>query len=130
MGEWYGEELAKAMMPDLIIPVPLHKSKYRKRGYNQSHHIALGLASAFPESEIRSDIILRKKRTTTQTSKGKLERWQNMDNVYSDVREDITDKTILVVDDVITTGATVGMFCDKLIEAGARSIHIACMARR
>lgn len=129
VGAWYGPELSRVMSPDLIIPIPIHVSKKRKRGYNQSFYFAEGLSKSFPNSEVREDLILRQKQTSSQTSKSKIERWVNLDNVYSDVTEDLSGRSVLVVDDVITTGATVGMLCDKLKEANVQSIDIVCIAR-
>lgn len=130
LGVEYGRTLSTFIEPDIIVPVPIHKKKLRKRGYNQSLGFANGLASCFNDAEVREDLILRTKNTATQTRKNKLSRWQNVDNIYSDVKEDLTGKVVLVVDDVITTGATVGMLCDKLVAANSSSIHVLCIARR
>ncbi len=130
LGAEYGRTLSTFLNPDIIVPVPIHKKKLSKRGYNQSLGFANGLASCFEESEVRDDLIYRIKNTATQTRKNKLSRWQNVDNIYSEVKEDLEGKVVAIVDDVITTGATVGMLCDKLVEANASAIHILCIARR
>lgn len=127
MGKWYAHDLA-VLDIDFILPVPLHKSKLRKRGYNQSESFAIGIAN-FLEMEVNTSLIKRKKETATQTKKTKVERWKNLENVYSEIDVDLTDISVLVVDDVITTGATVGMLCSRLVEANVSSIHIACIAR-
>jgi ComF family protein len=127
MGTWYGHDLS-VLDIDFIIPVPLHKSKLRKRGYNQSESFATGLAKVL-EKEVNNSLIKRNMATMTQTKKSKVERWKNLDNVYSDVEEDLTGRSVLVVDDVITTGATIGMLCSRLVEANVKTIHIACIAR-
>ncbi len=130
LGELFGNTISDQLDPDIVIPVPIHKKKLRKRGYNQSLGFAKGLASCFERAEVREDLIFRTKNTQTQTRKNKLSRWINVDNIYSDTREDLDGKTVVIVDDVITTGATVGMLCDKLKEANANEIHVLCIARR
>ncbi len=127
MGVWYAQDL-KELPFDLIIPVPLHKSKLRKRGYNQSESIAEGIAEV-TDKKIDSSIVSRTVATMTQTRKTKVERWTNLENVYSDIKEDLSDVSVLVVDDVITTGATIGMLCSRLVEADVKQIHIASIAR-
>ena len=126
LGEWFAPELSHLSI-DMIIPVPLHKSKQKRRGYNQSECIADGLSKVLNlpiEKSIEREVF-----TETQTKKSKVKRWSNMENVYSIPQIDLSDLSVLVVDDVITTGATVGMLCDRLIEANVRDIHIAAIAR-
>ena len=129
LGSWFATDLTKMGMDvDFIVPVPLHKSKKRKRGFNQSECIAEGLSETL-EIPIELDLVTRIVATKSQTKKSKVQRWRNLENVYSKVGQDLSSKSILVVDDVITTGATIGMLCDRLVEANAESIHIACIAR-
>ena len=91
---------------DFIIPVPLHYHKQAKRGYNQSEYIAEGFAKVFNAS-LRTDIIIAKHHHDSQTHKGIYERWLNTQGIY-EVRDSeiLKDKHVLIVDDVITTGAT------------------------
>ena len=127
LGQWFAPHFGELEI-DLIIPVPLHKSKLRKRSYNQSERIGTGIANEL-EVEMRTDLAIRQKATQTQTRKTKAERWVNLENVYSEIKEDLSGLSILVVDDVITTGATVGMLCQRLVEAGVDAIHVASIAR-
>jgi ComF family protein len=91
---------------DYIIPVPLHLRKLRKRGYNQSAFFANGLAFSLTVP-VLNHILLRSKNTETQTQKSKLERLQNLENAFKTKDgQIITNKNILIVDDVLTTGAT------------------------
>lgn len=129
MGLLYGVDLCQAINPDIIIPVPLHKVRLKKRGYNQSSGFARGLCESFENSVVREDLIHRIKNTQSQTRNNKISRWTNVENIYSDSSESLEEVSVLVVDDVITTGATVGMLCSKLKKAGASSIHVACIAR-
>ncbi|MEO9482871.1 MAG: phosphoribosyltransferase family protein [Ekhidna sp.] len=127
LGQWFSDSLRKLDV-DFIIPVPLHKSKIRQRAYNQSEQIARGIASAL-DIQLRSDLVIRNVATQTQTMKSKAERWLNVENVYSDIKEDLSGQSVMVVDDVITTGATVGMLCQRLVAANVATIHIASIAR-
>lgn len=113
---------------DLIIPVPLHSDRLRKRGYNQSECFADGLAegSGLP---VNTRSLIRSKATETQTAKHRFERYMNMENVFT-VKEPeaVYSKKILLVDDVITTGSTLISCAEKLIASGAASINIAAIA--
>lgn len=113
---------------DLIIPVPLHPSRKRKRGYNQSAKFAEGLSQklSVPFSD---GILSRKIKTETQTKKSKLNRWQNVSEVFQ-VKDPHTvkGKRILLVDDVITTGATIEACAHVLKQNGCAEISIVCIA--
>ncbi|MDX5348118.1 MAG: ComF family protein, partial [Hymenobacteraceae bacterium] len=131
LGNWYGQSLKQsgyAAAFDVVIPVPLHKSKLRKRGYNQSEYYAKGLANAL-DIELNSSCIKRTSNSSTQTSKNRLERWENVDKIFT-----VTDATavkgkrVLLVDDVITTGATLEACATALIEAGCAEISIGAIA--
>ncbi len=131
LGEVYGYELKKAGYQnefDLIVPVPLHSSRKRKRGYNQSSKFAQGLSN---ELEIPWDesISLRNASTSTQTKKTKQERWENVKDVF-DIQQSaaIKNKRVLLVDDVITTGATIEACGVHLIEGGCSELSVACIA--
>lgn len=110
MGEQLGHDLAT--QPDFshfdaIIPVPLHPSKLRKRGYNQSEMIARGLSRAL-KVPIDKKTLYRKVYTETQTRKSRIERWENVSNVFeADPMKILNGKHVLLVDDVLTTGATI-----------------------
>ena len=131
LGNVYGDRMIDANLAgayDLIIPVPLHPSRKRKRGYNQSAKFAEGLAQklGIPFSD---DLLRRKVKTETQTRKTKLNRWQNVAEVFEIKSQDlIQGKKILLVDDVVTTGATLEACGNFLLEAGCASLSIACLA--
>lgn len=127
LGKWFAPALSQLSI-DMVVPVPLHKSKLRKRTYNQSEQVGKGIAKEL-DVQLRTNLLERRVATQTQTSKSKAERWINMENVYSEVSEDLSGQSVMVVDDVITTGATVGMLCQRLMESNVREIHIASVAR-
>jgi ComF family protein len=131
LGELYGARLLQtdqAASVDLIVPIPLHPSRQRKRGYNQSACFAAGLASALhiPYSE---KAVVRTIKTITQTRKTRLERWENVQNVFRvNVSREIAGRNLLLVDDVVTTGATLEACVRALTDAGCGQIRIACIA--
>lgn len=131
LGKAYGRELAESQLIgeiDLIVPVPLHRTRLRKRGYNQSAWFAKGLSEALqvPWDET---ISIRTKATTTQTRKSRSERWENVRHVFAvSTRTSVERKRILLVDDVITTGATLEACGQHLLECGCASISVACIA--
>ena len=127
LGNWFAQELHDTKV-DCIIPVPIHKQKQRVRGYNQSDFIAAGISEVLG-LEIQSNAISRIVLGPSQTMKSKVKRWSDLENVYSEVITNLEGTKVLIVDDVVTTGATVGMLSDRLIEAGVKEIHIATLAR-
>ena len=131
LGQAYGWELAQFGFDcqfDLIIPVPLHESRKRQRGYNQSAKFAEGLSQAMnvPWDETVS---IRIQSSETQTHKSKAERWENVKDVFSvDARSKVEDKRILLVDDAITTGATLEACGHHLVSCGCSQLSVACLA--
>lgn len=131
LGDLLGERLKNSSIYqgiDFIIPVPLHQKKLRLRGYNQSTFIAEGVANklAIPFSE---KILIRTISTESQTKKSRYNRYENMKAVFRiDKPEHIIDKHILLVDDVITTGATLEACANTLFENGAAKVSIAALA--
>lgn len=113
---------------DMIIPIPLHPKKLNKRGYNQSECIARGFAES---SGIRMDTgsLCRVEHTNTQTKKSRYDRWENVSAVFS-VRDKtkIRDKSIILLDDVITTGATMEAAGQQLLSAGCKHLSILALA--
>lgn len=110
LGRMYGYYLMESIHfhdIDVIIPVPLHSSKQKKRGYNQSECIACGLSESM-NKPVDKQSFVRIHFTETQTRKNRISRWENVQEVFTVVKnEAIENKHILLVDDVITTGATI-----------------------
>ena len=109
LGIFLANELEKIQFTDfdVLLPVPLHPKKEKKRGYNQSEKIAEGIAQVISKP-IDTKSVVRKVYTETQTKKGKIERWDNVKDIFTVKRpQKLAGKHILIVDDVITTGATI-----------------------
>jgi ComF family protein len=119
LGNYYGKKLRQAdpfQAIDLILPIPLHPKKERRRGYNQSEWIAKGLSCAM-QIPYYNNVLIRNTFTDTQTKKNRLGRWTNVKEVFQVVQPDvIRQKHILLCDDVLTTGATMEAAIIKLLE--------------
>jgi ComF family protein len=114
---------------DALIPLPLFEAKEKKRGYNQSAILCEGVAEMM-KLEILNDVVIRRQHTETQTKKGRIERWQNIEGKFEVTKpEKISNKNILLVDDVITTGATLEACGHELKKANVDlSIATLCFA--
>jgi ComF family protein len=113
---------------DALIPVPLHPSKKRKRGYNQAELICQGMA-AIIQKPILTQTVIRSHSTGTQTRQDRIHRWQNMENVFRVMDETaIAGKHILLVDDVITTGATLEACGREILQVTNTQLSIAAVA--
>ncbi|MBL7932489.1 MAG: ComF family protein [Bacteroidia bacterium] len=110
IGAMHGKELFQKGLTeniDVIIPIPLHKKKLKSRGYNQSEWFAKGLGESISKP-LDSGYLERTAFTSTQTRKNKYQRWENVEGIFKCLRPDeLTNKHILLVDDVVTTGATI-----------------------
>ena len=105
---------------DVIIPVPLHKKRLKQRGYNQTE---LLLESFKPTNLVRFDIACKINETESQRMISANERFENMKNCFKIVKPDvIKNKTILIVDDVFTTGATCDSLSKTLLKSGAKQV--------
>ncbi|MEM9895927.1 MAG: phosphoribosyltransferase family protein [Bacteroidota bacterium] len=130
LGNYLGKLMAETLKgPDFtsIIPIPIHRVKKRIRGYNQARHIAEGISEQLDRPIIEP--IKRIRNPKSQTKKSRIERWKGLENIYGQCEADLSDQSILIVDDVITTGATVGLLCERLKEANVGAIHICSVAR-
>jgi ComF family protein len=135
IGIFLGEELGKDLshIPghediSIIIPVPLHPRKQKKRGFNQSEIIARGIAEKI-DAEVHDSIMFRKSFSGTQTRKTKYERWQNVETIFALKNEKlIENKHILLVDDVITTGATIEACAHCLMKVEGVRLSVAAVA--
>ncbi|GAA4280600.1 ComF family protein [Gaetbulibacter aestuarii] len=131
LGDWLGGELATLpewQAIDMIIPVPIHKKKLRERGFNQVTKFGKRIAFSL-NAEYREDLLIKVIHTKTQTKKNRSERFNNNPELYKLVHPELLEnKHVLIVDDLITTGATLeGCIC-VLNQAKNLKISIATMA--
>jgi ComF family protein len=121
------DDLPKA---DVLLPVPLHPLKKRERGYNQSELICQGIEEVTGIS-VRTDLLRRSKYTVSQTQLSFEERKENVGDAFEIIekrREEISGKSFILVDDVITTGSTINACARVLQDAGAKRVHAAAIA--
>lgn len=130
IGVWYGERLKTSINLDydLIVPVPMHKRKQQKRGYNQVDSFAQGLSESL-ETAWSAGCLMKVDETTSQTRKGRFDRWENVKEVFVIPHpEEVQGRRILLVDDVITTGSTLEACAHVLLKAGAVYVDVATIA--
>ncbi len=131
LGRLYGSELIKSGLFDsvaCIIPVPLHPDKQRKRGYNQSEVFAAGLAEAM-NIPVDTASLIRTVASESQTRKSRFSRWKNVGDIFAVTDEaSLRDKHVLLVDDVITTGATIEACAMRLLEVAGTRVSVAAIA--
>lgn len=112
---------------DLIIPMPIHKNRVKSRGFNQSEILVENLKDKYT---IEKDVILRIKDTPHQTGLSRENRKINLKSAFEVIdKEKIKDKTILLVDDIYTTGSTLNECSKTLFKNGAKEIVCLCLAR-
>ncbi len=130
LGKLLGTDLAKTLAfkdVDKVVPVPLHPDKKRKRGYNQSEQIAIGLAKAM-NIEMDATSFIRTVDTQTQTKKSRFARWENVKEIFQVTSaQQLANKHILLVDDVITTGATLESAAHILLNIEGVRLSVACI---
>jgi ComF family protein len=108
--------------------VPLHKAKLRKRGYNQSDLLAEGLSESL-NVDWSPNVLARAEEKTSQTNKSRIERWENVKTIYKlNEPEAVYGKKVLIVDDVMTTGATFEACAAEILDKGAKEVSVATLA--
>ena len=131
IGQWMGTELSQTApykTIDLVVPVPLHKDKLKKRGYNQSEWFGKGLAKSMA-CTLSTGNLLRHTASATQTRKSRYVRWKNVETIFKvQAPETFGNKHILLVDDVVTTGATLEACAHELLKIPGTKVSIATMA--
>ncbi|MFP4164679.1 MAG: ComF family protein [Chitinispirillaceae bacterium] len=118
---------------DLIIPVPLHRSRMRQRGYNQAEWFARGVACGANSGwKVETELLSRRKKTATQTKLDKESRVKNLQKAFGVDRRKVhrlKDRSVLLVDDVLTTGATVEACTKELLKAGCAKVRVLSLGR-
>lgn len=131
LGDWLGGELSTVdayKNIDMVIPVPLHQKKLKKRGYNQVAKFGQQIAKAL-NSNYKDDVLLKVTNTESQTLKTRLFRWNDTDELFTlKNTKSIENKHLLLVDDLITTGATMEACIRILNQANNVKISVASMA--
>lgn len=131
LGSWYAQSLKDVdqfSKSNIIIPVPLHPKKFKQRGFNQSEEFAKGLSETW-NIPIVTDNLIRTDFTSTQTRKRKFERWKNVkDKFFLNDPFSLKNLSVILVDDVITTGATIDACYEALNKAEGLKINILSLA--
>ena len=134
LGKLVSGVIASADLPPnlLVLPVPLWTAKRRTRGFNQAEEIARALAGRTASTRIQLDTtsLVRQRETASQTGLTRHQRRANVRGAFAVVRRSaIQDRSILLVDDVMTTGTTAGECARVLLRAGAKEVFVATVAR-
>jgi ComF family protein len=131
LGRFYGAELGQSDLfktADTVIPVPLHERKLKKRGYNQSDLFARGIAESLNIAHDTHNLA-RTRASETQTRRSRFERWKNVESGFAlNDRARLEGKHILLVDDVVTTGATLEACAHALLEVPGTKVSVATIA--
>jgi len=131
LGKIYGLSLKSSGFLDgidFIIPVPLHKSRERVRGFNQSETISIGISEAV-DLPLTTNAIERRLATSTQTKRSRIERWDNVEKIFALKKPELlAGKHILLVDDVITTGATMESCVSEILKAEGAKVSLVALA--
>jgi len=117
---------------DALIAVPLHRKRERGRGYNQSLLLARGLVRGHAGRPLCEGVLQRVRNTASQTKLDRAERTRNMRGAFAVVAgraQDIASKSLLLVDDIVTTGATTAAAAKALLNAGCASVRVLSIAR-
>ena len=120
-------DFIRACRADALVPVPLHKSRHKKRGYNQALVLAEEL-SARTGIPVRDDLIERTQKTVPMKDLSATERQNNLKKAFKILRNDVKLNIIVIIDDIYTTGSTIDAMCRELKKAGVERIYFITLA--
>lgn len=124
---WALAESNRFSSVDALVPLPLHKSKEHKRGYNQATVLCDGISNVLNKPVLKN-VVIRPEQTETQTKKSRIQRWQNMEGKFELVdSSSIEGRHLLLVDDVVTTGATLEACGTELLQTKNVQLSIATL---
>ena len=126
MARRLGEQF-KRWKADALVPVPIHSSRKRERGYNQAELLAREI-SAWTGIPVRCDLIARRKKTAPQKNLNDAQRQNNLKRAFKIIKNDVKLNTIVIIDDIYTTGSTIDTMTATLQEAGIKNIYFAVLA--
>ena len=129
LGNLMGQQLAESNWIDSIdalVPLPLFAEREKRRGYNQSHLLCTGMAEVINKPVLKNAVI-RSTATESQTRKNRVERWQNMEGRFTLTDNQLEGKHVLLVDDVVTTGATLEACGRALLQVPGATLSIATL---
>lgn len=133
-GDFFGEEISKYLgdyirqvSPDALIPIPLHRKRYRKRGYNQAEILAraIGRYTGVP---VLDNVLVRVKNTAPLKRQNPSERQNNLKKAFNIVRNDVKLDTIIIIDDIYTTGSTIDEAASVFLQNGVRKVYFITLA--
>jgi len=130
LGKLFGSHLLSTNYSsvDIIVPVPLHNSKFRKRGYNQSEWIVRGMSEIL-KIPYEISALERVKANDSQTRKTRYERWENVENIFNLVSpETFKNKHVMIIDDILTTGATIEACATAILNVPGVKLSVATLA--
>jgi ComF family protein len=116
------KEAVKSWGVDLLVPVPLHKSRRKLRGFNQAELIARGLGRELG-LPVSSELLLRTRKTVAQKELNDQERRANLKNAFQVAKNKVSPKKILLIDDIYTTGSTIDAAAAVLLDHGAEKVY-------
>lgn len=133
-GHFFGNLVGKSLLNsnrfniDVIVPLPLFERKEKMRGFNQAEILCNGIAEILKKPVIKNNVV-RKVFTDTQTKKHRIERWKNVEDIfYVNNPEELESRHILLVDDVITTGATIDACGTEILKIKDVTLSVASLA--
>lgn len=131
---FYGEQMAKQyeswilqINPDALIPIPLHKKRFQKRGYNQAYEVAKIIGERL-NIVVDNEIMQRKKDTVAQKQLSMQERKKNLNNAFFITQNNVKYNCIILIDDIYTTGSTIDEATSVLRRAGVKNIYFICIS--